>query len=179
MAELFEGLAKYEAVIDIVSCVFTVLALVFSLYLWLLDHLSEDEYKFIEGKEEFVESLNKCLKTIDGSQDSQDNEDRDIQDARSPLKDLLENLEEVNSKLEVILNYRFWARSKRKEEYNKISRFHFDTRYLISTLRRSMEPNIRYSLLNMPELKQEEIDDIKVDYKKGLYYIIDFLEHWS
>ena len=171
MEGFLEGLTKPEAIIDIVSCAVTVLALVFSLYLWLLDHLSEDEYKFIEGKEKFVESLNNCLKTID--------KDQHGLDSVSPLKNLLDNLQEVNDKLEVILSYRFWARSKRKEEYNKISQFHFDTRYLISTLRRSLETDKKESLLTMPELRQEEIDDIKVDYKKGLYYIIDFLENWS
>lgn len=171
MLSFFKALSEYDAIIDIVSCVFTVLALIFTLYFWLLDHLGEDEAKFIEGKEKFLKSLYKCLRVMDDLHSNSD------------LQPLLKTLIKVNNKLEVILNYRFWARSKKKEEYKKINQFHYDTRYLISTLQRAMEaqnaPIVDGSLINMPELEPNEIEDIKADYRKGLYYIIDFLENWS
>ncbi|MCR4588535.1 MAG: hypothetical protein K5682_09025 [Lachnospiraceae bacterium] len=164
----FELLSQYDSLIDIVSCLFTVLALVFTLYLWLLDHLSDDESKFIEGKAGYLATLNASVKAI------KHNQDIDL---------LLSRVEEVNHLLELILNYRFWARSKRKDEYNKINVFYMDTKYLISTIRRYKEDNgtgeeVR-SLVNIVTLPPEELQDIQTDYCKGLSYIIDFLENWN
>ncbi|MBE5826408.1 MAG: hypothetical protein E7307_07190 [Butyrivibrio sp.] len=168
MHTIIQTLSSYDALIDIISCVFTVLALVFTLYFWLLDHLSEDESKFIEGKEEFLNELRECLKTIDNNDEP---------------KALLTNVQKVNNKLEVILNYRFWVRSKKKDDYKKINVFYADSKYLISTIRRYVEAQESKaggdSLVGIPALGKEDLDDIQSDYRNGLMYIIDFIESWS
>ncbi len=163
MGAFISAILKNGNLIDIVSCVFTVLALVFTLYFWLLDHLSEDETKFIEGKPETLAALNACLDTIDHSEDPQK---------------ILDAVWDVNKRMEVILNYRFWARSKQKEEYNRINGFYRDSRYLISTLRRSQEKR-EDSLVGLGTLNEAEIRDIRTDYRKVLYYIIEFIENWE
>ena len=161
-------LSNYDALIDIIACVFTVLALVFTLYFWLLDHLSEDESKFIEGKESFLQELKECLKTIS------DNREPEV---------LLPIVQNVNNKLEVILNYRFWPRSRQKEDYKKINEFYMDSKYLISTIRRYVEAQNQTgeeaSLVGINKLKKEDLDDIQSDYRNGLLFIIDFIESWS
>ncbi|MCR5155875.1 MAG: hypothetical protein K6C96_04260 [Butyrivibrio sp.] len=168
MRTIIQTLSSYDALIDIISCVFTVLALVFTLYFWLLDHLSEDESKFIEGKEEFLNELRECLKTINNNGEP---------------KALLPIVQKVNNKLEVILNYRFWVRSKKKEDYKKINVFYADSKYLISTIRRYVEAQEAKagsdSLVGIPALGKEDLDDIQSDYRNGLMYIIDFIESWN
>ena len=168
MHHIIQTLSSYDALIDIISCVFTVLALVFTLYFWLLDHLSEDESKFIEGKEEFLNELRECLKTINNNGEP---------------KALLPIVQKVNNKLEVILNYRFWVRSKKKEDYKKINVFYADSKYLISTIRRYVEAQEAEadsdSLVGIPALGKEDLDDIQSDYRNGLMYIIDFIESWN
>ena len=168
MKEILESISQYDYLIEIISCVFTVLALVFTLYFWLLDHLSEDESKFIEGKEKSINELNMCLDTISDSRDPQ------------AFLDMVQN---VNNQLEVILNYRFWPRSRQKEEYKKINEFFQDSKYLISTIRRYIEaqktPELGDTLIGIASLNNDEIEDIQSDYKNGLRYIINFIEAWN
>ncbi len=162
-----QWLSEYDSVVDIVSCVLSVLALVFTLYLWLVDHLSDDEARFIEGKDKFLQSLNESLEVIRTNTDP---------------KVLLEHVERVNLQLELILNYRFWARSPKIDDYRKINEFYVDTKYLISTIRRFNEAQTikagEESLVSIQVLPEEELADIQTDYRKGLTYIIDFLENW-
>ena len=58
MKDFLVGLSELGPLIDIISCVFTVLALIFTLYFWLLDNLNEEETKFVEGKGELLKTLN-------------------------------------------------------------------------------------------------------------------------
>ena len=92
-------------------------------------------------------------------------------------------IENVNKKLEVVLNYRFWSRSRQKEEYAKVNEFYRDSKYLVSTLRRfnekNEEKNEKHSLISISELSQDEVKDIRTDYRKGLNYIIEFIENWE
>ena len=166
MKEFLAGLSELGPLIDIISCVFTVLALVFTLYFWLLDNLNEEETKFIEGKGKLINSLNKCLNTICSKEKAD--------------KDKLEAVRDANSKLEVVLNYRFWGRSTKKEEYSRISEFCQDSRYLISTMRRLQDgtQSETGSLVGIGSLSDEQMTDIWTDYQKGLAYIIDFMENW-
>ena len=166
MKDFLMGLSEFGPLIDIISCVFTVLALVFTLYFWLLDNLNEEETKFVEGKGELLQSLNECLETVRSSEKTD--------------TEKLEKVREVNGKLEVVLNYRFWGRSTKKEEYGRIAGFCQDSRYLISTMRR-LEDGTQSgtgSLVGVAKLTEEQMDDIWTDYKKGLAYIIDFMENW-
>ena len=162
MTEFLDSLSSYGPIIDIVSCVFTVLALVFTLYFWLLDNLNEEETKFLEGKGELLRALKDCRDELkkDGT-------------------DWIEKIQEVTAKLEVVLNYRFWARSSKKEEYNRAYSFYQDSRYLISTLRRNDDKaGGQDSIVAVSGLSDKQIDDIKTDYRTGLNYIIDFIENW-
>ena len=164
MTDFLDRLSAYGPILDIVSCVFTVLALVFTLYFWLLDNLNEEETKFLEGKGELLASLRDCRDELDKKEDE---------------SKWFEKIQEVTAKLEVVLNYRFWARSSRKEEYNRAYSFYQDSRYLISTLRRNDDKaGGQDSIVAVSGLSDEQIGDIKKDYKTGLNYIIDFIENW-
>ena len=166
MSEFLSRLA--EDYLNVISCVFTVLALVFTLYFWLLDKLSEDENEFIKGKKELLDILNGCLEKIPDDVD---------------LVTLRDKVKEVNDKLEVVVNYRFWARSTVSDDYQKIQRFYQDSRYLLSTVRRAIETDKAVqtdsSLVSIAELESEEKKDILTDYRRGLRYIIDFVENWQ
>ena len=161
MIEFLDRISAYGPIIDIVSCVFTVLALVFTLYFWLLDKLNEEETKFFEGKGELLNSLRDCRDVLgkDGTE-------------------WIDKIQEVTARLEVVFNYRFWARSAKKEEYSKAYSFYQDSRYLISTLRRNGEDTGQGSIVGVGNLSEEQIGDIKKDYRTGLNYIIDFIENW-
>ena len=162
MTEFLDSLSSYGPIIDIVSCVFTVLALVFTLYFWLLDNLNEEETKFLEGKGELLRTLKTC---------------RDV--LKEDGTEWIDKIQEVTAKLEVVLNYRFWARSSKKEEYNRAYSFYQDSRYLISTLRRNDDgAGGQDSIVAVNGLSDKQIDDIKTDYRTGLNYIIDFIENW-
>lgn len=164
LAQIFEN----GNLIDIISCVFTVMALVFTLYFWLLDHLSEDENKFLEGKSATRETLRSCLEAI-----------------REPCgpEELQGAVETVNRELEIVMNYRFWARSRQRPEYEKINEFYQDSRYLLSSLRRyadsRRDPREAGSLVSVPSLDAAELEDIRSDYHAGLTYILEFVENWS
>ena len=153
--------------VDIISCIFTIMALVFTLYFWLLDHLSEDETSFIKGRMNTLAILNASLNVIKDSSDPDQ---------------LLQAVSDVNKELEVILNYRFWARSKQKDEVGKINEFYSDSRYLVSTIRRHQDaqktPEAGRSLVGIPSLEPEELEDIRSDYQNGLSYVIEFIENW-
>lgn len=167
MSEFWSRLSGFDY-LNIISCVFTVLALVFTLYFWLLDKLSEDESKFIEGKKEFLDILTTTLEEIKDDPD---------------LRTIRDNIKKVNDRLEVIVNYRFWARSSVNDDYRKIQRFYQDSRYLLSTVRRAIESGDagqeKLSLASISDLEAEEKNDILTDYRKGLNYIIDFVENWQ
>ena len=176
MAAFFAKILDNGNLIDIISCVFTVMALVFTLYFWLLDHLSEDESKFIEGKSETLAVLNKSLKTTEDLMNSKEFSEDDFDRMRQAIED-------VNKKLEIVLNYRFWARSRQKEEYAKVSEFYRDSRYLISTIRRCQESpgqkNDQTSIVGIQTLDPDQVADIRSDYLKGLYFVIEFIENWE
>lgn len=160
---------------ELISCIFTVLALVFTLYFWLLDKLSDDEADFRRGRAETLALLNDSLRTI-----------RTCRTSRDP-EQILKAAVDVDEKLQLVLNYRFWERDKHRDNYNKIKTFYEDNRYLISTIRRSRDylresestPKDKVSLLAVPELTEAEIDDIVSDYDYALNYIIEFLENWG
>ncbi|MBQ5341810.1 MAG: hypothetical protein J6W57_07405, partial [Oscillospiraceae bacterium] len=103
---------------------------------------------------------------------------RDELDSKKPDSDWFKRIQDVTAQLEVVLNYRFWARSAKKEEYDRIYSFYQDSRYLISTLRRNGEDTGQGSIVGVGNLSEEQIGDIKKDYKTGLNYIIDFIENW-
>ena len=167
MSDFWSRISGYDY-LNIISCVFTVLALVFTLYFWLLDKLSEDESKFIEGKKDLLGTLNDCLEKTDGDPE---------------LRTLRDCIQAVNEKLEVVVNYRFWTRSSVSDDYQKIQRFYQDSRYLLSTVRRAIESSepgqTDKSLAAIISIEPVEKADILMDYRRGLRYIIDYVENWQ
>ena len=169
------GLFQGDKLVDIISCLFTVAALFFSLYLWLLDHVSDDEAEFISKKAELLTELNKHRERLKALS-------KTLQPGSDNAKEFLEILKDVSSRMEVVLSYRFWVRSKQREEYEKICEFHRDSRYLISALNRSDEsgsiPAEAESLVGIA-LDEKQMEDIREDYYEGLMYIIEFIENWE
>ncbi len=160
-----------ESITNLLSCVFTVLALVFTLYLWLLDHLNGEEAKFLEGKGELLKFLKAHLDTIKNAGGPTDKQ----------LSVLLDNMVEISNRLEIVMDYRFWERGKQQEEFRKIKWFFQDSKYLISTIQRCNEvqdSSQGRSLVSIPALNERELEDIRSDYMKGLAYTIVFFENW-
>lgn len=165
---------------DIISCVFTIVALAFTLYLWLLDNLSGDESKFVEKKGEILKELNACLESLEDTS-------KDTPTDEKPSKDFLQTLLKADTQLEALVSYRFWARSKQKEEFEKIRVFHEDSRYLISLIKRLTEPPKRSNLSESTEqpkslaavlpLNRTQLKEIRNAYRNGLLFIIEFIEN--
>lgn len=164
----------YGTLADVISCILAIIALIFTLYFWLLDHLSDDETKFLEGKSETLDQLKKAADVLE----------KEKNEACLNRKNILETVEKVNRRLEVILNYRFWSRSKQREEYVRIYDFCCDSRYLISALRRSVEkgtvkgePSV--FAISSEELNTEKLKQICAEYMASLMEIIEFFENWN
>ena len=165
MQKLIEILTDYNFWISFISVFLTILALAYTLYYWLLDHLSDDEAEFIKGREGFASDIKDALDSM--------------KPEVSCLETFLPKAEHMTGKLEEILNYRFWARSRKAAEYRKLDAFCKDSRYFISTIRRSMEnPSEPDSLVAIRPLKEEEWDEIREEYSYGLWYLLEFVENW-
>ena len=177
MLDFFIKIIDNGNLIDIISCVFTVAALIFTLYFWLLDHLSGEESEFLKSKSDVLETLNGSLTKIKALECIQAEEKNGIQT-------LLDAIGDVNKQMEVVLSYRFWARGKQKNAYQKVNDFYRDSKYAVSTIRRSLENKENAtaderSLVSIPPLCKEELDDIISDYQKGLSFTIEFIENWE
>ncbi len=152
--------------LELISCAFTVFALIFTLYFWLMDHLSGDRNEFAKSKPELLSILKKAIASLD-----------DLH-AGSDHQDLIDMILNINQQLEIILAYRFWAYSRRKGEYKKIQAFMRDSKYLISDIRRSREYTASgESIFAIAPLGEEEIEAIKQNYREGLFYILDFVDN--
>ena len=165
-----------ENLIDIISCVFTVGALVFTLYFWLLDHLNEEESEFIKNKYDVLKVLKKSYNTIKYP-------DCVLINGEADCTVLLRAIYDASKQMEIILSYRFWARSKYKDTYLRVNNFYRDSKYTISTIRRSIEKDVSFtdekSLVYIGNLSLDEIEDIRSDYEMGLSYTIEFIENWE
>lgn len=172
-----------EIIINIVSCIFTIAALVFTMYLWLLEQLSGEETRFVEGKAGYISALKGSkskikeyeIKFDNGSeQDSSDftAEDKDIE----AIRDIID---EVNGQLEIIVNYRFWNRNAHKKDFERIKKFYGDSKYLTSTITRYIEPYDDNTLIEIGRFDLQTIKEIIRQYIKGLDFIIIFLEDWK
>ena len=185
--------------IDIISCVFTIVALIFTLYLWLLDQLSGEESQFIEHKSQYIKDLKEYkdhisdiqTKSIPEYQISESPEN----DRKKLYDDLLdkfhENVENVNNLLSVIVSYRFWTRNAQKTDFEKIQDFLADSRYLSSTIMRCREGDDDDSLIEIkPDdlsaqrndsapTEPSKLEKISESYINGLNYIIYYLEDWK
>lgn len=161
-------------VVDIIAGVFSVVALIFTLYLWSLDHLSEDESKFIENKRENVRKLTEIASRI----------------AQPGIMymELEDLVTQVNDILCVLVNYRFWVNTENGSFCEKMRSFYEDSRYFISELHRigevydrkqnrTMEghPSV-VSIGSDDDDERKLLIDMKNKYVKTLWEIIDFLE---
>lgn len=105
---------------SVISCVVTVLALVFTLYLWLIDHLNADEDSYIENKREYILKLEEYYSKVSRRE--------------CTVECFAQIVEEVNDLLFILLHYRFWERSIKKEDYKKMTNLYYDSKYLLSEL---------------------------------------------
>ena len=179
MGEVLSNFFDSGSLIDIVSCVFTVLALVFTLYFWLLDHLSEEESEFIKEKHKYLKQFRKVLGEL---RHTKKGDGPLPQEGPAAAKELLSAVKDITRELEIMLNYRFWGRSRRREDYEKISEFYQDSRYLSSTLQRYLEGEDMASggsLLTIRALEDADLREMRGEYCDGLVFIINFVENWS
>lgn len=168
-----------EIIINIVTCIFTIAALVFTMYLWLLEQLSGEETRFVEGKAGYIRALKGSKGKIDDfkkkfekENDSALAEDKDIEEIRDII-------DEVNGQLEIIVNYRFWNRNAHKKDFEKIKKFYTDSKYLTSTITRYTEEDDDNTLIEIGRFDLQTIKEIIRQYIKGLDFIIIFLEDWK
>lgn len=164
----------YGALADVISAILAIIALVFTLYFWLLDHLSDDETKFLEGKAQTLDQLRGAVDALKAEEEK----------TRPDLKTILEIVEQTNRRLEVVLNYRFWTRGKQREEYARIREFCYDSRYLVSTLRRFDEGAAPEGGRSAFEISSADLDDKKarqvcVEYAASLTEAVEFFENWN
>ncbi|MBQ6603425.1 MAG: hypothetical protein IJH99_08510 [Eubacterium sp.] len=164
MQKLLELITDYNFWISFISVFLTILALAYTLYYWLLDHISDDENDFIKEKGKLLSDLKEYARTAE-------TDEPDV---------FLANVEDVTGRLEVILNYRFWSRSRKQAEHRKLSAFYEDSRYLISTVHRSLEADgAGPSLVAVGPLTDGEWKEIRDKYRYGLWYMIEFVENWK
>ena len=177
MLDFFVKIIDNGNLIDIISCVFTVAALIFTLYFWLLDHLNDEESEFLKAKSGILDQLDSSLKKI-----------KDpgciMKDGNNDPGVLLDEIEDVNKQMEVVLSYRFWTRGKQKETFLKVNDFFRDSKYAVSTIRRSLEHKELSStgdesLVSITPLGKDELEDIRSDYQKGLSFTIEFIKNWE
>lgn len=168
-----------EIIINIVTCIFTIAALVFTMYLWLLEQLSGEETRFVEGKAGYIRALKGSKGKIDDfkkkfekENDSALAEDKDIEEIRDII-------DEVNGQLEIIVNYRFWNRNAHKKDFERIKKFYTDSKYLTSTITRYTEEDDDNTLIEIGRFDLQTIKEIIRQYIKGLDFIIIFLEDWK
>ena len=179
MGEVFTNFFDSGSLIDIVSCVFTVLALVFTLYFWLLDHLSEEESEFIKEKHKYLKQFRKVLGEL---RHTKKGGEEAPEEGAASAKELLSAVKDITRELEIMLNYRFWGRSRRREDYEKINEFYQDSRFLLSTLERYLEGEDEEEgpgLLSIRALAESDLREMRGEYCDGLVFIINFVENWS
>ena len=190
MKYIVDFLSDYDSILNLISCIFTVAALIFALYCFLLEQLGADESDFLRSKDEKVKVLSECLDKIKTqtdifyqTYDKKNNKVLDNSTTVKTVKIVLESIKEVNNQLEIIMSYRFWVRSKVKKEYGIINVFHNDSKYLISTMERYLEAKkgkaVSGSLIEISTLEPRDIEDIYSDYGRGLEYILDFIKNWN
>ena len=167
MQKLIDLFTDYNFWISFISVFLTILALAYTLYYWLLDHVNGDETTFISNKEALLTDIRDCLDTM--------------KDNPEPEK-ALPGMEHLTAEIELLLNYRFWGYNKRAAEYRRINTFYQDSRYLLSSLRRSLETKEagakEASLVAVDRLSDGEWTEICADYRKGLWYLAEFVENW-
>ena len=65
MQKLLELITDYNFWISFISVFLTILALAYTLYYWLLDHISDDENDFIKEKGKLLSDLKKYARTAE------------------------------------------------------------------------------------------------------------------
>lgn len=163
--------------VDIISCLFTVIPLGITFRFWLLDHLLEDEMEFLEKKGECIADIDACIEELDrlpvGPYAAEDRSEARYFDR------LLQLMQQVERRLEVIVNYRFWGRKGYREEFKRIRDFYSDNKYLISTVARYSETDGMNSLVSVSSLEEEDKRSLFEEYRKGLVFVKVFIKEWE
>ena len=165
MSVFFDFLANFDPINPIISIV----ALIFTLHLWRLDRLYDDESQFVEKKTSIIGVINTSIEEISNCSDEK----------------FLKIVQEVNEILNVILRFRFLSQKNvYKKEYLEICEFYEESKYLINMLVRYKEKknlgeenNLANTVLWIPYIEEDEMKEIKVDYRNGLIFILWFLRN--
>ncbi|MCR4928545.1 MAG: hypothetical protein K5988_00955 [Lachnospiraceae bacterium] len=155
---ILEFLNNNAIFIDIISCVFTVIALVFTLYLWLLDQ-RDDEKDYVENKREYIQKLDAIINNIDD---------------RSNPAGIVEQMGKADSVIEEVISYRFWANTPHYKIIKEMEEFHKNSKYYISALKRISEQLEEQSIFYIDVNQKLELRN---RYIKKLSYFINFLKN--
>lgn len=163
--------------IEFISCIATIIALIFTLYLWLLDKIGDDRAEYLKVRRQFIADLNNGIIRLRNLNKTNTVPQRNNSHA---YKQILSTIEDMNDELGKILSYRFWERNAQSDDYNKITDFHSGSRYLISTLKR-YDNSLKNSgtsdtIVGIQPLSPQEIDDMISDYITGLEFILEFVD---
>lgn len=155
---ILEFLNNNAIFIDIISCFFTVIALVFTLYLWLLDQ-RDDEKDYVENKSKYIKQLEATINTIDN---------------KSNAGFIVEQMCKADSVIEEVISYRFWANTPHYRIIKDMEEFHKNSKYYISAIKR-IDVHFEQESIFYIDINQKL--ELKSRYIKKLSYFINFLKN--
>ena len=158
-----------SSILEIVSCVFTVVALLFSLYMWLIDRNDEDNMEFYQNKKDYLDTLEHYRDVIVQTDDA---------DKKKEASEIAEAIDEINTTLRIITAFRFWGRSRWYDRFPELQKLFSDSIVLSSQLKRSSE-EIQESLVGIRfRMYYDELfPELKKNYLERLDSAIVFLKH--
>jgi hypothetical protein len=155
--------------LEIVSCVFTVVALLFSLYMWLIDRNDEDNMEFYQHKKEYLETLTTQRELIANA---------DNADKKKAAGDIAQSIDEINTTLRIITAFRFWGRSRWYDRFPELQKLFSDSVVLSSQLKRSREEKTESLVgIQFHGFYEDRFPELKANYLKRLDSAIVFLTH--
>ena len=158
-----------SSILEIVSCVFTVVALLFSLYMWLIDRNDEDNMEFYQHKKEYLETLTTQRELIANA---------DNADKKNAAGDIAQSIYEINTTLRIITAFRFWGRSRWYDRFPELQKLFSDSVVLSSQLKRSREEKTESLVgIQFHGFYEDRFPELKANYLKRLDSAIVFLTH--
>lgn len=153
---------------SIVSCLFTVLALCFTLYFWTIDNRNDDEISFFEKKRTYIQDLLMLSSKI--------------KECNKATEDMAMLISDANDILQIIMHYRFWSNRKENDMVAIIQKLYEDGYYFVSEIERSVKVSGEEKKLNsMLDMDYNNINNkllirTRDDYLERLDDIIVFLK---
>ncbi|MBO4653360.1 MAG: hypothetical protein IKI15_11735 [Lachnospiraceae bacterium] len=166
-----------SSILEIVSCVFTVVALLFSLYMWLIDRNDEDNMEFYKKKKKYLETLYKDREIIEVI-DETANEKKELSEKMQDTWDTSVAIDEINNTLRIITAFRFWGRSRWYDRFPELQKLFSDSIVLSSQLKRCCEEKTESLVgIRFHEFYGNQLPKLRKDYLEKLDSAIVFLEH--